>query len=731
MKLIFKILIYNLAILIVTGVLSSCSDEKLEPGSSLGMNNPEGDPEMVCIPLSLSFDVTVSSREGGTDPRTNFEEFTDGDEHIIDFDMENECYALIFDNNWKARYIQPVYPNTQLGEGSKINGSYTEFTVPVVTYVPKADIHYDEDTGKSDLMYIMVVLNGGKIYNKLKTEFDKLKDDTSAGKKIIGLTWNDENDGEGTIGYNSYGHFTMTNSAYYNSKGELQTATPITGKIYPSVKAYMEDQNRQPSASVYVERMVAKFSQPTFSTDVIGSDKVFRPDQNSLAMFIYSWEGDTYKREQRNWRIHLLGWTINGTETKNFIFKNVPELVNYNINVWWNDVEHFRTYWSVDPHYSSGDDFYPWQTRKAADYSYPISLEFGARNNKTAVLQYKSFNEVYWPDDDLYTAENTFDPNGTWYDSQIKENGSDTYTTNLNYLDGRSSLLAANHLLVTAELYIQGEQDENFNYINEFGKVKDLYGDRVQRYYKEERDWIKMFVKDFNDALEGQERMSFYEYDWDKEGISYSERFIAIPTGSCRLYYDGKLLTNDLIDQIFDRKQNLDEEGHLLTGDPYKANVRGGDGRLIPWLEPGLLGDGGAEGLTVKRLTENDRYEELTYYVDGNSNNTNNNWTPNKYKSLFYEWFGPIDHFKEGKMYYAGEIKHHNGDETTNNINYYGTVRNHWYRFNIESINSPGIPVDDLTQKIIPDKHATKDQISVYTDIIDWHPKETEVDFTQ
>ena len=97
------------------------------------------------------------------------------------------------------------------------------------------------------------------------------------------------------------------------------------------------------------------------------------------------------------------------------------------------------------------------------------------------------------------------------------------------------------------------------------------------------------------------------------------------------------------------------------------------------------------------------------------------------YKSFFYDWFGPIDHYKEGKMYYAGEIKHQNVDKEKGN-SYFGIVRNHWYKFNIQSISSLGIPVDDPSQLIIPGKYNYRDQLLVYLDIIDWHHVNADVE---
>lgn len=805
-----KNIIWVLAISLPILLMFSCVNEDLS-SSSQEYYNPAEDSNMVCLPLSIAFGGSNSTRvgeDGGEsgssgNPTDTDPGFTDGSakEHQIDFDTHtnnlHESFAIIFQEK-KVKYIQPLYLSEQLGSGAKPdNEPNVEYAVPVVTYINKEDVILpevgEEDTGiyETTLTSILVVLNGGKIYKKIADKVEELKNKHTEDDiaEILKLKWEnpanykdrDRNNWnqtgvEGIIGFNEAGLFTMTNSIYYEpdnddtSKIKLVNATPITGKAYTSVRKYVETQNAEPSATIYVERVVAKFSAPTFDTEVIGSNRVFRPDQNALPMVVYSWDGDIPVPTQKNWRIHLLGWAINGDESETYIFKKIPEgisLSNWDFSS-WNDAINHRSYWSIDPHYSSTQysdgsyDFYPWQYRKAADREDIISMQaglnlgtIGDENNNTSnqrvpVLRYNSFNDVLnswaWRNE-LHVHENTFDPNGDWYTI----NHTDTY------LDDRASVLAGPHLLIAGELYLE---QPGGSYLGQFGTVENIYSDRIRRYYMTEADFFKMFVHDFNRALVAQEKMSFDVYDWDENSSGKSNyRYQAFPSGACRLFLRQKIEDDRVFDpnaitiegltpkyangSIDERDKNykftevtmamvdaLFERGYSLSA---LANVRNGDGRLIPWIE----GDNAEKDIDenwkdfglVVRAPDGSRLKFNTNENTGDPvyDEDHTDWSYDMYKSLFYEWFGPIDHYYKGYMYYAGDIRHKNVN-VQNSHNYYGTVRNHWYKFRVEAINSLGIPVDDPDQLIIPGKYNYRDQIIVYLDILGWHSRETIID---
>lgn len=814
-------------------LLFSCADESIydvkNPNNGY---NPALDPDMVMLPLGICYGIKETRSE---DTRATGE-FTDGsdDEHKMDFDTPNECYAIFFretqSGGVKVKYIQPLYLNDQLGEGGKEEGSKSEYTITTVAYIPKEDTEEVTVNGnkmlKPKLTKVLVVLNGRPMYKKISETVqeiirshpnsgDPASDDESYQAddlyEIFSLTWSnaaaysgndqhlwnlDREDSDGRIGFNSKGLYTMTNSTYYeykNGKYILHNASEIEGYAYSTIQDYLDyinykdkqtddeednqdnntnnknPENRGPSTSVYVERMVAKFMSPTFSTEVIGSDRVFRPAQDALPLVVYTWDENNHLvSDQKNWRIHLLGWAINGDESETYIFKQLPTLTgegnqplgkDWNVN-YWNDFAEHRSYWSIDPHYSSDrkqehNDFYPWQIRKAADRNDIISMTAAlAKREKIPVLRYNSFNDVLnewmWRDA-LHVHENTFDPFGDWYDEYQDESKT---IRNDNYLDGRPSMLAGPHLLIVGEVYLDGYQGENGYLNNQFGPVEHLYSDRVRRYYTTEADWFKMFVREFNRSLSTQEKMTFPVFDWDERSDGKANKtYVVSPSGECRIYLrhpkdylryydkDGKLRNVDDEAATYPDPDYNDLENTEIT---YKivdylthqhdvkisseAYVRTGDGRLIPWLSRGENA-WNRFGLVVR----NPKGQKLSFQQvinDSPDGEISYDWNDDMLKSLFYEWFGPIDHYYKGYMYYAGEIKHHIPADPKNGTTFYGTVRNHKYSFRVEAINSLGTPVDDPDQLIIPGHYNYRDQIIVNLNVIGWHPaKESVVDF--
>lgn len=719
-------------------LFQSCTD--MDVPNNKSKYNPADDPNMVCLPLSINYTGETSSRADG---------IVDGNdkEHKIDFDTNNECYAVFFGESNKVKYISQLYKNEQLGSGNKEPDSYSEYSIPVLAYIPSefvTPLSNNERVFKPNLLKVLVVLNGGKIYQKIYNEvYDSngnLKD--KGIDDILKLTWNnpadytpgsnfngDHPDGDGLIGFNANGLFTMTSSAYFNEKNDLATAAEITGYAFQTLKDYLEykeNGKNKPTATIYVERMVSKFTAPTFKTEVIGSDRVFRPGLNAMNVVVQTWNGDLLVPERKDWRIHLLGWTINGTESSSYIFKNIETYSSFKYADELNDNNHHRSYWSIDPHYNQDSDFYPWQYRKAADRSDVISVQAGLsqpdNDLKYPVLRYNSFEDVtnQWSwDDAIYIHENTFD--------------SQTFTPNVEaVLDARSTVLAGPHLLITGELYLEDPDGNDYSSSGvNFTKVDHIYSDRVRRYYMTEADWFKMFIKDINNTLKTQEKMSFHVFNWNEAtGEKYDKVCSAITPYSPKIfikqvkgnkkYSDDKALdveinetpgytytevTFSIVEQMYSG------EGSLST----QCNVRNGDGRLIPWHDD----------LVILVYDEEQKiYRELEYEI---SDDPEPGWHDNKYKSFFYEWFGPIDHYNKGRMYYAGEIRHKHFNNSQI-MDYYGNVRNHIYKFHVESISSIGIPVDDSSQIIIPGKYNYRDQLIVYLDIIDWHPKNSEVE---
>ena len=771
-----KYFILTLLTGLMIAISTSCADDDfgIRPGNEA--LSPWEDPDLVPVTLGLTYEASSTRAYPDT-------VYGNASEHEIDFENPNECFAIFFtkDSNSdikKVKYIKPLYFNKQLTDAYEPPaGSIAEHTVFAVAYVPKGDVTlregeegYDENDKSPKLSHVLIVLNAGNVYKKF---YDKVYTKDADGKEkvvdnltytdIANLTWNypyiegehfEEIPTDGPIGFNSKGLFTMTNSAYLDTDGKSKTLSEIGGTFYTSIDDFVKDK-AQPNATVQVERMVAKFSEPSLSTEIYGSERFFRPSDKVPHMVVYDWDGENSHVSEIDWRIHLLGWTINGGETQSFFFKKIKEnkggYTDWSFSN-WNNPGLKRSYWSEDPHYNLSDNevtdnegttlfFYPWQYRKAADLSETVSWEAGNDLNYVPALRYTKFSDIRW-ESQIYSSENTYDPEEDWS------------------LDSRTEVLAGPHLLIAGELYLKGLASDG-SYLPSFGKPNHVYCDRIQRYYLSEVDFFKMFVTEFQRSITTQWNMSFPLLDWENPSNKISAKYQASPEGDYILYYychkdkfeslrDGSSKGEELYNKLQEDSHwyyDLNDKNYvfreisfslidaLLYMSGYqesdlfscKAQIYQGDGRVIPWIENLHIRLPDPEW---KGENEHERpLKELTFtLVEGAADTEDDDFRSNLYKSFIKEWWGPVDHFNGGRMYYAGAIAHQNG-KSDYLTKYYGTVRNHWYKFTISSINGIGTPVSDPNQLIIPDKYAYKDQIGVQTEIAGWHLKDTQIDF--
>lgn len=827
-KKIFNLKSLSAAIIAGMGIsFASCVDDNFDINNGKGENEaPWNDKNLACVPIGISFEASSTRTSGDTI-------YGSAEEHEIDFTTQHECYAIFFytpkgSNQKEVKYIHSLYFDKQITDTYQPNSTdLGEYTVFAVAYVPKEDVklsdeeYEDEDEEERakkqkekelpKISDVLVVLNGGKLYKKfhelIYTKNEKGEDVVKSGitpDQVLALTWDypmvehrhdfnpdtpeDPNlqppNSDGEIGFNSKGLFTMTNSAYFDKDGKLMTLTPLQGPYFVSVMDYLNQEKPTPNAEVQVERMVAKVTEPLLSTEIYGSEHFFRPSDNVPHLVVYDWIGEKKHSQEIDWRIHLTGWTINGGETQSFIFKNIEDKEYKDFNV-WNKIELKRSFWSIDPHYDltprvDGDktylDFYPWQYRLAANIDKTVSWQAGTSQGYTPVLHYNKFSEVTWKDV-RYVSENTFDPQEKWD------------------LDGRTDLLAGPHLLLTGEIYLKDQVPENPNdqYLS-FGRVPHLYRDRIQRYYRNEIDFFKMFITEFQNSITTQWSMTFNLMDWDDPTHKISSKYRAVPGGNYKIYYrcpineferlkegteEEKAIYNkiqqeshwyyadyaeDLVnganeaDDVIDNKSGYvyreitfslidgllmlykDQENAGLFSD--EALTYQGDGRIIPWLanlhirKPDMeWTKNSVSGSSTDEYDPKRPLKQLDFvWVDEEGSQNMDNvegfdLRTNLYKSFIREWWGPIDHYNGGRLYYAGSIKHQNGKDD-HLLTYYGTVRNHWYKLTISAINGIGTPVSDPEQLIIPDKYAYKDQIGVYTEIVGWHLKDTQINFS-
>lgn len=86
-------------------------------------------------------------------------------------------------------------------------------------------------------------------------------------------------------------------------------------------------------------------------------------------------------------------------------------------------------------------------------------------------------------------------------------------------------------------------------------------------------------------------------------------------------------------------------------------------------------------------------------------------------------------HYAGGHTYYYTTIQHIWNDNA-NNVGYFGVVRNHWYRVNINSIVGPGTPVPNPDQPIIPvTPSETLTYLSASINVLQWRIVDNNVNF--
>ena len=524
---------------------------------------------------------------------------------------------------------------------------------------------------------------------------------------------------------------------------------------------------------IRVERMVAKFSfankhenkhSDEFKEEEgVDKDLYFYPTRDhKLEPLVFfeglSEDGEIIYVATHHWRIRVTGWGINALETKNHLFKQIGNLTNVKENGgyfdYWNDSQHYRSYWSEDPHYGNGDK-YPWQYRGAVERGENEDFEYYEKGNSPLKnYSYGDFISQTYPLDDetkdefdriVYTPENTY--------------GLDVIGQDL---DNRTNLLAGTHLIVTAQLEV--DLTDNDEYV-----VQDWYRDRSGIYYKSERDCFVAFAHSFNQLLKSQESMKYPLYNWGHGGYKFPIKdWIAKPNKGYdvenegmkyMLYYEDKPLTNSFLTKLVnDTKDENDQyiAGHIDPdeftreyGNLTTANILYGDSKLLPWFEnaDGTLrlkikpcsvdeeGNVYKSGSTVLQIYEKDDdskkggnglVEEIIPGKKRTSEYDGSDATDDDIKSLFYDWVGAVDRFKQGKMYYAAPVLHNGVNkkkecQSQKTLGDYGVVRNNWYQFQLSDIINIGIPVDDPTKPIVPNPVSIDDVINFTVKIIDWH----------
>lgn len=470
-------------------------------------------------------------------------------------------------------------------------------------------------------------------------------------------------------------YFTMCNSVYIDNGKKVVAAKVDTSKIYTSYIEALEQAWKGNAAVVaYVERLAAKFSlrfaNPQYNE---AGAEIYTPADNHIVIFSHVNDNGIpyYRDDYASYQIKITGWGMNALEQVSYLFRQFKVDGNY-FNGWYNTTN-ARAYWSEDRHYTQ--DVYPWQYRKAID---KIDIPYYQKNTDN-ILRNLSFDELNTNQKYQYTPENTYVINNAAFNQS---------------LDARPELLAGTHMIVCAELLT--DLDDGKGYY-----PHDVYRDRNGNFYPNEQDCIKARLTFFINSLNSHSFLKYKHYNWE-EGTSDGMLY-AWTKGNYRLYYNGDELTQNNIDKYYDA---------LITD----AIIKGGDGKRMIWANGMSIKD--EQGNSLKIYTNIDE-------VDPKKNSILRDATPDDIRSLLFEVIGAVDHFCDGKMYYAIPIGYiqdkANSTETSSKYSIYGVVRNSVYDILIHDITGFGTSVDKPTDPIVPNSVSTNDHLFISFDVLDWH----------
>ena len=489
--------------------------------------------------------------------------------------------------------------------------------------------------------------------------------------------------------------FFTTSNAVCLDNGKIKVSAEVnTDYFYDSYMEAVEQawkSDGKVAIEAYVERMAAKFSfefgEPSTANvyeapEVIDRKVILfeRFDKNSIPV---------YEKEKYSYKVRFTGWEMSGREKCNYLFRKISAGGNYFAD--WNDTANKRCYWSEDPNY--GDGQYPHQYRPAYDNTSVISYEMLENRNEN-LLQNFTYNQIVAAADNFnrninYTPENTFDRNTPALKERYGE---------------RMDLLVGTHLILTAELLtnINGDTDGDGDPF----EPNDVYRDRRGNLYRTEKDCFKALVVAFNKALESQSEMAFHALNWTEYGgaVWRDREMIDCQGGNYALFYNGVELTEQYINSLPDN-----------MGFSIQANVEGGDGKRIIWLDGITILDRTTKQppkIIDKIVAKPDKPVDEKYYRAEAI-------TTDEMRSVMYEWMGCIAHFNNGRMYYAVPVYHRVDDGIC------GVVRNHSYSFVFDSVSRIGTPVDNPDESIVPEVLFTNDEVNVTVNILGWHYMDT------
>lgn len=707
----------------------------------------------------LDDDTTPGDYQEGETATGNFA----GEDEIVNNIQANRVFFFYSDGTYHSSSLlalEASEDSSHVGDEDH-KESYIEFTY-------SATVKRTSERGKDDWPeQCLVILNGRP--SRLNALLLRVQADETFKMEHF-LAWVNEDfrdgdvEGEGeTLGLYKYQdkyYFTMSNSIFLQKDGEPLNATQIDleNDLYKT-----SAEAKEHPITVYVERIISKV-EVNFANYDEGPENPYFHDGMTKKFFTYKFtsehdaagkwldggEQDDEKAVTINLQALVTNWTINAVEYKTKLFKNLDtdswkDTGNEQTDVpfyGWNDYIHHRSYWGIDPHYDWDAALYPTQyrtsyvgdatsyqdeTEKGWGYGNGTKEDYEGKTNDILnpaypwALDYKSYNAITSYRKHKYCLENTFGLKGN--------EGAD---------EGYKHMIMGSHLLVQARLVTDDEVAKltTGDKADLDANVKDKYY-YSDRYY-DEATYICRQVGIINDLLGDEvledftmKAVTMYPEDTNKGEIQLGKQ-------------EGGLWvkTGDKWQRVAARMQKKDSDDNdlkdweIAATDVFgiaPAYIAKGDGKVTI----ALLGDdengfayGVDELVNLYYLNEYKPTDELNGQPVLDDEHFMTQFHRNEVISLIYHMTNVADCFKMGCMYYAipiqhyiaaGEDKNYEAKYTNINTGDYGIVRNHWYKFTINAIAKPGIPVHDPDQPIIPNYDEEDRYIGLQVVIIPWH----------
>ena len=426
-------------------------------------------------------------------------------------------------------------------------------------------------------------------------------------------------------------------------------------------------------------------------------------------------EGDTpqqldgFIQTTENWKINLTGWGINGTAKKEYVFKKLGPSFSYDgLDNYWNPEANspYRNFWAEGAYYDNLT--YPAQYRPIYALKKTTTGE-GNNAVTTTTIEKDNSEEVYANSEEDYLKYSNYSA----LSNKVAHNYAPEHTFNTSVFggdlnaafDGKDYLRAGTHVILTAQLLIEGFDPEGVYSATNFSTTTGSLGLAVSGSDTEEETEEKTAKDKYYMNGIFWERKAYMEYVIDYLGEWMLEDKTRFPNSDGYFYVENSENNGETPFKLASNKDF----------DIVSLNVKGGDGMV--WLQPKTGVD-----IYYKKTSVSVNEDPYIKITDSNFENSNFNFLSLSHPEYFAK------RYNQGRMYYAIPIEHYRNGTGNIYLGKYGAVRNHWYSFNISSFSAPGTPVDDPTQEIIPNNERSDETLGITLSIFPWHTINTDVD---